>query len=127
MKGRLTWLAVCGLFLFYGCSDGTGPTAGTLNVTLASPNGDDGAVLFTISGGPVDSVESVGYPLFSARPDANTVTIIVTGTIGSGAIARIHVPDSRQASRYAASIGQVAARSTYAQREPVSYAITLAP
>ena len=45
MKVHLTWLAVFGLLLLPGCSDGMGPTAGTLDVTLASPNGDDGAVL----------------------------------------------------------------------------------
>ena len=69
----------------------------------------------------------MGYPLFSARADANTLRLIVTGTIGSGTIARIHVPDTRQASSYAASINQVAVRSSYAQRDPVSYVITLAP
>jgi hypothetical protein len=42
-------------------------------------------------------------------------------------VARIHVPDSRQVSRYSAEIGQVATRVTYAQRDPAPYDVRLVP
>jgi hypothetical protein len=84
-------------------------------------------VLLTISGGPVDSVERVGFAVYTARAGAESLRLIVTGNLGSGPIARIHVPDSRQVSRYSARIGQVAARVTYAQRDPASYNASLLP
>ncbi len=110
-----------------GCSNNTGPAAATLNVNLSTPNTDDGAVLLTISGGPVDSVESVGHTLYSARQGPETLRLIITGDLGSGTVARIHVPDSRQVSRYSARITQVAARVTYAQRDAGSYSARLLP
>lgn len=125
---RLVALAnIVVLALSVSCSNNAEPTAGTLKVNLVSPATDDGAVLVTVFGGPVDSVESVGYTVYSARGSADTVKLIVTGTLPSGAIARIHIPDGRQASRYGARLVQVAARSTYSQRDTASYGISLLP
>jgi len=122
---RLVALAnIVVLALSVGCSNNAEPTAGTLKVNLVSPATDDGAVLVTVFGGPVDSV---GYTVYSARGSADTVKLIVTGTLPSGAIARIHIPDGRQASRYGARLVQVAARSTYSQRDTASYGISLLP
>lgn len=119
-----------GLFLVpisVGCSNDTGPTAGALNLSLTSPHKDDGAVLLLVYGGPVDSVESTGYSIYSATAAPDTVKLIVTGKLGSGRLARIHIPDSRLVSSYAARVGQVAARATYVQRDPARYAVTLLP
>jgi hypothetical protein len=124
---QLFLTCLLGLVPLFGCSNNTGPTAAALNVSLSSPNADDGAVLLTISGGPVDSVEALGYAVYTARSGAETLELIVTGHFGSGPIARIHVPDSRHVSRYSARIGQVAARATYAQRDVVSYSASLLP
>jgi hypothetical protein len=123
---RRAMAGLVGLALLAGCSNNTESTAGTLDVRLASPNTDDGAVLLTISGGPVDSVEAAGYTLYSAAAGAST-RFIATGNVGSGTIARIHVPDVRLASRYVASIDQAAARLTYAQRDLAHYRVTLVP
>ncbi len=112
--------------LLAGCSNNTGPAAGTLNVNISSPQHDDGALMLSVFGGPVDSVESVGFPIYSVR-EADSVKFIVTGSLGSGPVARIHIPDGRQASRYSARISQVAARQSYVQRNPATYSITLLP
>jgi hypothetical protein len=120
-------LAAIGLAALTSCSEPSDPTEGTLIVTLATPNTDDGAVLFTVSGGPVDTVEAVGSPVYSARVDANTVRVIVTGALGSGPVARIRIPDHRQNSVYTATVSQVAARATYLQRDPAAYSLTLSP
>jgi hypothetical protein len=121
-------LAVAGLsaFLLAGCSNNTGPVAGALNVNISSPHHDDGALLLTVYGGPVDSVESIGFHIYSIRA-ADSVKFIVTGSLGSGPVARIHIPDGRQASRYSARIGQVAGRVSYAPRDPANYSLTLQP
>jgi hypothetical protein len=111
-----------------GCSDDTsGPTATTLNVSLASPRSDDGAVLFTLSGGPVDSVTTGGHQVYSARVDANTLRVVVMGDLGSGTLATIYIADTRLASGYSATVNQVAARGSYAQRDPASYSLSLSP
>ncbi len=117
------WLGV--ILLLAGCSNSTGPTAGILNVTVTSPHQDDGGIMLSVYGGPVDSVEAVGHAIHSARA-ADSVKMIVNGNLGSGVIARVHIPDSRQASRYTAQIKQVAARQTYAQRDPSGYTVSLA-
>jgi hypothetical protein len=122
-------LAVTGFLsasLLAGCSNNTSPVAGTLNVNISSPHHDDGALLLSVYGGPVDSVESVGFRIYSIR-DADSVKFIVTGGLGSGPVARIHIPDGRHTSRYSARISQVAARASYAPRDPAAYSITLQP
>jgi hypothetical protein len=111
-----------------GCShEPNGPTAGTLNVSLSSPNGDDGAVLFTVSGGPVDSVAAGGHQVYSARLDPNTLRVVVIGDLASGDLATIYIADTRLASGYTATVNQVAARATYAQRDAASYSLSLSP
>jgi hypothetical protein len=124
--GPLVLACLFGLAALTGCSNNTGPTAGVLNLSLSSPHTDDGAVLLSITGGPIDSVEAVGYAVYTARIGL-TLRLIVTGDIGPGPVARIHIPDGRQASRYTAAIGQVAARETYAQRDPAPYSASLLP
>lgn len=113
------------LVLVAGCSNNTGPVAGIIDVRLSSPHSDDGAVLLSITGGPVDSVDAAGHKLYSARTNADTLKLIVVGSLGSGPIARIHIPDNRHAFRYVARIGQVAARGTYEQRNPAGYRVAL--
>ena len=117
------WLGL--ILVLAGCSNSTGPTAGILNLTVASPHKDDGGIMLSVYGGPVDSVEAVGYVIHAARA-ADSVKMIVTGNLGSGVIARVHIPDSRQAARYSVQITQVAARQTYAQRDPAGYTVSLA-
>ena len=113
-------------FLLGGCSNNTGPVAGAMNVNVSSPQHDDGALMLSVYGGPVDSVESVGFPIYSIRA-ADSVKFIVTGSLGSGAVARIHIPDGWQASRYSAIVSQVAARVSYAPRDPATYSVALLP
>ena len=113
--------------LLFSCSSGTGPTAGILNVKLSSLRGDDGAVLFTIAGGPVESVEAVSGIVHSAQIDANTVRVVITGNLSAGAIARVRIADVTQAARYSTTVNQVAARSSYVPRDPGQYSISLEP
>jgi hypothetical protein len=111
-----------------GCStEPSSPTAATLNLHFTTPADDDGAVLLTISGGPVDSVEAPGFLLHLERRHPATTRVIVLGDIKSGRLARIHVPDERQTSQYTAVINQVAARRSYAQRDPAAYVLNLTP
>ncbi len=129
MRRVLRLLIVPGLAgaLSAGCSNNIEPISGALNVSLSSPHEDDGAVLVSISGGPIDSVESTGYRIYSARAAADTVKLIVTGRLTSGTIARLHIPDSKYATAYVAQVAQVAARRTFTQHDPRDYTLTLLP
>jgi hypothetical protein len=121
LLGAVGWAAALS-----GCShQPSAPEAAILQVRLASPNGDDGALLLTVAGGRVDSVEASGYTTFSHRSDPTTLRIIVAGTVVSGTIARLWVPDERQIGRYSVTLDQAAARGSYVQRDPASYQITL--
>jgi hypothetical protein len=95
-------------------------------VSFTTSATDDGAVLFTVSGGPVDSVEAPGYRLYTAQTSGTSMRVVVAGELRAGAIARIHIADGRKLSHYSATIDQVAARGSYAQRDPVSYSLVVA-
>jgi len=121
------WLFV-GALMLAACSDGgTGPSGGSLNVYLTTPNSDDGAVLFTITGAPVDSVVGVNDQLYSARSGPNTLQVIATGNLQNGAVARIYVADIRLTAKYSGAIQQVAARGVYVQRDVAPYSLRVAP
>ena len=57
-----------------GCSSGgdnnnpAGPVAGPLRVVLTSPNTDDGAVMFQVTGAVDSAVVPAGLTLYRARP-----------------------------------------------------------
>lgn len=107
-------------------SDSAGPVGATLEVSFATAATDDGAVLFTVSGGPVDSVEAPGYRLYTAQTSATSTRVVVAGDLRAGIIARIHIADGSKLAQYSATIDQVAARNSYAQRDPVSYSLLVA-
>ena len=106
-------------------SSSTGPVPATLEVSFATSASDDGAVLFTVSGGPVDSVEAPGYRLYTAETSPTSTRVVVAGDLRDGIIARIHIADGSKLPQYSATIDQVATRGSYAQRDPVSYSLVV--
>ncbi|HEX6408613.1 MAG TPA: hypothetical protein VFZ90_15615 [Gemmatimonadales bacterium] len=124
------WLVVVAgaLGMLTGCSgQPSAPVAATLQVSLSTPFNDDGALLFTVTGGRVDSVDAPGYTLYTSQTDPATLQVILTGNLSPGIVAHVHIPDERVASQYSASINQVAARETYVARDPASYHVELKP
>jgi hypothetical protein len=124
---KLLAVLVPAVILITACSsDSVAPVGATLEVSFATAATDDGAVLFTVSGGPVDSVEAPGFRLYSAQISPTSLRVVVAGDLRAGTIARIHIADGRKLSQYSATIDQVAARGSYAQRDPVSYSLVVA-
>jgi predicted amidohydrolase YtcJ len=78
-------------------------------------------------GGWVDSGDTVGYTMYTSRPDATTLQVILTGDLSPGNVAQLHIVDERLASQYSASVSQVAARATYIERDPAAYRLDLKP
>jgi len=111
-----------------GCSgQPSSPVATSLQVSLSTPFNDDGALLFTVTGGRVDSVDAAGYALYTSRPDPLTLQVILTGNLTSGVVAHVHIADERVASQYSATVTQAAARETYMERDPAAYRLELKP
>ncbi len=110
---------------------GTGPqdvaTPGFVNVTLATPNSNDGALLLTLSGGTMDSMAASAGTIFFASTGTNTFRVMVAGTIGDGPVVRFWMPDRRNVSQYVATLEQAAARSTYEQQSIGGYSLSIAP
>ena len=127
------WLtAALGVALVAGCSSGSNqpsvPTPGTLTLTMATGNSNDGAIQIQVSGGTVDTIEvQAGYAGFAYRTAPNAVRLIVAGNLVSGPVATIHVPDIHKASSYVATAQMGTDKSTYALRSGGGYSITVAP
>jgi hypothetical protein len=125
-----SWLVVLAglLGILDGCfGQPSAPVAAALQVSLSTPLNDDGALLFTVTGGRVDSVDAPGYTLYTSRPDPATLQVILTGNVSPGIVAHLHIPDERVAWQYSATVSQVAARATYIERDPASYRLELKP
>ena len=107
---------------------GTGPVAGVLTVSLATPNaGADGAILFSVSGPEALTSVTAGPGLRVFPQPLTTLTrVAVTGTLTNGAIVTIGVADTRKAAQYAASIQSVAA-SDFQLRSLTGYSLTVSP
>ena len=111
------------------CSDGgTGPVAGVLTVSLATPNpGTDGAILFQVSG--PQALTSVaagpGLRVFAPRLSLST-RLAVTGTLTNGALVTIGVADTRSAGQYIATVQSVAAPD-FQLRSLTGYSLTVSP
>ena len=123
----LALLSAVGIVTSCGGSDG-GPTAqpGLLTLTLNTPNADDGALLFKVVGGPVDSVAGgvmVQDGSFTIQP--SFTRIVVAGNIIDGVVAGVYVPDIHDAANYSVVMEQVAVRNTFAQRSLTGYSIAV--
>ncbi len=102
----------------------TGPVAGPLRVVITTPNTDDGAVMFQVTG-VVDSVVApAGLTLYQSIPGPNVVRAIVTGDIATGSnLLTLYVADVSKASSITTQLLQVAAKVTYAQRAVGTYSL----
>jgi hypothetical protein len=109
-----TGLVLASVLIASGCGgETTGPpepTPGLLTVSLAAPAGvSTGALVFTITGpGAVTNVAAASGQHVYSRPATSGVKVGVFGTIAAGAVVRFHVPDTRQADEYAATLVEAA-------------------
>ncbi len=125
MKRWFVWILLANL---YACGDGsvTGPepiplpARGWLNVQLTTPNSDDGGIMFTVAGGPIDSVRFI-HEGFSTAVSDSIWRFLATGKLSNGAIAQLLVPNVDNPSVYRPEIQEVAALVTYEQRDLAGY------
>lgn len=126
MRAAAAWVVLAALAA--GCGKETEPTAGTLMISLVTPNVDDGALRLTVYGGRIGVITAAdpAYRLFIARPDSSSAHIIVTGPVAAGPLLRIDVPDAGLVSSYGATVQEAAARTTFESRVLTGYATTVA-
>lgn len=120
-------LAACGSNTPTGASPTPPPStavAGFLTLELTTPHSNDGAIQFAVSGPSVDSIRTVGFDGMTTLLNGQAQTI-VTGSIGSGVLARVYVADVNRASEYRAWVVAAAARTTYQLQNVSSYRAVL--
>ena len=126
---RWIFTMVAVLFVAVACSnDATGgdKQAGTLTVRLTTPNADDGAMMFQVSGAAIDSATAVNQSLrLFTRRDGGDVVGVVVGALANGAVITLQVPDVGEAARYRATVLEVADRQDALRASLVGYALTV--
>ncbi len=98
--------------------------AGFLTLELTTPNTNDGAIQFAVSGPSIDSIRTIGLDGATALLNGQAQTI-VTGAIVPGALARVYVPDVHRASEYRAWVVAAAVRTTYQLQDVSAYRAAL--
>jgi hypothetical protein len=120
------------LSLGAACSDdpiGGVTQAGTVTLRLTTPHDDDGAVLFEVSGPPIDTAlaANASLKLFTRRSDASTIVGAVVGVVTDGAAVTLRVPDVGAAAGYTARVLEVADRQNVLRTSLTGYALTVGP
>ena len=100
------------------------PTPGVLTVELATPNATEAAVLFEITGPSVEEVDpSSAGVLLESSTSGTTTTIALFGSIQSGPIAQITVPDTRAS--YTVQLQQLAGPDNALRTNLQAYELTI--
>jgi hypothetical protein len=126
MGRALRWLLAAGLVVTAACGGGedppVGPVAGDLILAYGSPSPADGAVLILVTGGPISSVTPIGsYRVESSSAGVNATRIVVTGSLVTGDLVRLRVPDVSASGNYSGRVEAAADRNTFALADPGFY------
>lgn len=124
MRARWAWL---GFLLLAGCgtTDSVPVTPGELAVQLSAPGTPPGAMLLTVSGGPVTGVTVAPGLEGALSTNASGTHILLVGTINGGEVGVLQIPDRTLVTRYVVSIDQVADATTFALLDRVQWTATL--
>jgi len=130
-RSRWIFVMVAALVVGAACSDdptGGGTQAGTVTLRLTTPHADDGAVLFEVSGPPIDTAIAVNASLrlFTRRTSGSTIVGVVVGVVANGAVVTLQVPDAG-APGYTARVLEVADRQNALRSSLTGYALTVGP
>jgi hypothetical protein len=100
--------------------------SGDLFVSYFQSGPQAGAFLLTITGGTVDNVTAMGgHQVSFNSPFAGTTKVVVAGTLTTGELLRLRVPDVTKVADYTVQIEQVADNTTFALIDPSGYSFTV--
>ena len=128
MSVRARVLVALALAIAVACSDSTGPVAGSLTVSLTTPNSglDEGVLLVLSAPAPPTAMQAAGaLALWRSTPASTVDTLALTGTLASGPLVTLAVSDVNQLSHYHAQLLQVAAAGTHTLRALTGYSVTV--
>lgn len=102
---------------------------GVVILHLATPNADDGAVLFEVSGAPIDSAVAIdaSLRLFTRRVGDSTVVGALAGAVATGAVVRLYVADVVAAAGSTIRVLEVADRRDALRSSLTGYALAVIP
>ncbi len=98
---------------------------GFLRVLLQTPRSNDGALLITLSGGPLDSLRVSQTTLLTAPPGVNDQQLIIAGDVRAGVVLLFWVPERTNVADYRAVLNQVATRADFIQQSLTDYSLTI--
>lgn len=130
MRARLV-CAVAAMALGLGCGGENGGTPpqvrGDLTLSHIVSGSDLGAVLLTISGGEVEAVTAIpaGVTVSFATQSPGITRVVVSGTLASGDLLKVRVPDVNAVDGYVVRIDQVAHAETFALLDPAASSFTI--
>ena len=103
------------------------PVPGALIVSLTTPNDDDGAILFSVSGGGITSPTAVAssHFLFFRATGTSSINAVVVGNVTAGPLLSFEVPDVNQASSYVPTITEVAGRDNALRPSLSGYSLSV--
>jgi hypothetical protein len=101
---------------------------GPITFDIAVSDGaDHGAVLFTVTGGPVDSVTGLsGYEVFHSLASTGARGMAF-GSLVNGPLLQVWVPDQSRGDQYGVRVDEGAVRGTWATVSPESYSVAREP
>ena len=109
------------------CNDASGPVAGSLKISLTTPNsGADGAIVVFVTApvAPVSAAAPAGLRVFYDSLGM-TAKFAVTGTLSAGTILTIGVDDVGRVAEYTATVQQVADASYQLRPSLAGYALAV--
>ncbi len=122
--GAVVILASCGEELPPGPPPPpSGP--GFLRVVLQTPRSNDGALLITLSCGPLDSLRVSQTTLLTAPPGVSDQQLIIAGDVRAGVVLLFWVPERTDVANYRAVLNQVATRADFLQQSLTGYSLTI--
>lgn len=127
-RGRWFLALIAALSVAAACSDE--PTrsadAGTVTLRLTTPNTDDGAVLFEVTGPPIDGATpaTASLQLFTRRDGDSTLVGVVAGGITNGAVVELQVSAGAAATDYTTRVIEVADRQNTLRASLAGYVLT---
>jgi hypothetical protein len=138
MKTRRVVVALIMIAGGIGCGDNaTAPTAppppppplpGSAVVSLTTPNADDGAVMVTLQGPDLSTIQasSTAYVLYSRVSSAAEARVILVGNVSAGPLFTFKLGAGQALSAYTASVQQVATRGDALRTSTTGYQLTVA-
>ncbi len=102
------WVVLAAAGLLSSVCD-SGPQAGELEISLVSPDADDGAIMFEVRALESYSIEGLtaacaGCQAFVYQETAMRLKAIVIGSFGAGAVARVSVSDVKSPEGYVLTV-----------------------